>query len=83
MDKGKSLYELGLEYDTYVKHLQEQIDMLKKQSQDFSAGKRLAVLLEMQRDLKLNAEHLKHYYEDRLQKRAYHKNNAYFNKERK
>lgn len=83
MEKDKSLFELGLEYDTYAKHLQEQIDALKKLPQDYAARKRLTVLLEMQRDLKLNAEHLKSYYENRLQKRAYHKNNAYFKKESK
>lgn len=74
MDKGKSLFELGLEYDTYAKEIQTQIEALKKQPQDYAAGKRLAVLREMERDLKLNAEHLKCYYENRLQKRAYHKN---------
>lgn len=83
MEKDKSLFELGLEYDTYAEEIRAQIEALKKQPQDFKASTQIAALQEMQRDLKLNAEHLKKYYENRLQGRAYHRNNAYFNKERK
>ncbi len=83
MNKEKSLFELGLEYDTYAEQIQAQIKACKAQSQGYETGRRLSMLQEMQRDLKLNAEHLKNYYENRLQKRAYHKSNAYFNKERK
>lgn len=82
MENGKSVSELGMEYKAQAKDLQAQIDALKKQPWSYKTGKRILILQEMQRDLEMNAKHLKAYYEKSPKKRVYHKSNAY-KKERK
>lgn len=70
---SKSLYELGLEYDESIKLTQEIVTSVRKKikeaernhdsSEVFLLGKKLEMLYEEIRDMKIISEKLKTYYD--------------------
>lgn len=71
---SKSLYELALDYDESIKNIQQIVVSVKKQIKEaenkhdsyevYSLGKKLEMLYEEIRDMKIVSEKLKTYYED-------------------
>ena len=70
---SKSLYELGLEYDESIRLTQEVVDSVRKKiraaernhdsSEVFMLGKKLEMLYEEIRDMKIISRKLKTYYD--------------------
>lgn len=83
MENRKTLCELGADYEKDVKTLTAQIKFWREKLQhDCTAdraavGRRLACLYEMRRDAKITADTLKHYYDARTEKCAYHRTNIF------
>lgn len=79
-----TLNELSREYRTEEQKLTKQIDAYLPYAKSLSgdsrreAYRRLACLYEMRRDVRLTAQTLEHYYDNRMEKRAYHKPATYF-----
>ncbi len=83
MEKKQNLIALSAVYRADEQRLTEQINRLLPYAKSLSGDKRreayrnLACLYEMRREVRLTAELLEHYYDNRLEKRAYH-TTAYF-----
>lgn len=79
MDETKSICDLAADYRADEQRLTAQINRLLPYAKSLSGDKRrtayrnLACLYEMRRDVRLTAETLEHYYDNRLGKRVYHK----------
>ncbi len=79
-----TLNELSREYRLEEQKLTRQIDSFLPYAKSLSgdsrreAYRRLACLYEMRRDVRMTAQTLEHYYDNRLTRRAYHKNGQYF-----
>lgn len=82
--KHMTLYELSREYRAEEQKLTNQIDTFLPYAKSLSgdsrreAYRRLACLYEMRRDVRMTAENLEHYYDNRPKKRVYHRNSAHF-----
>lgn len=71
---SKTLYELALEYDESIKQTQQIVVTVRKQIKDaeaehdsykvYSLSKKLEMLYEEIRDMKIVSEKLKNYYKD-------------------
>lgn len=71
---SKSLYELALDYDESIKNIQQIVVSVRKQIKDaemkhdsyevYSLSKKLEMLYEEIRDMKIVSEKLKAYYKD-------------------
>lgn len=71
---NKSLYELALEYDESIKNIQRIVVSVRKQIKNaeakhdsyevYSLSKKLEMLYEEIRDMKIVSEKLKNYYKD-------------------
>lgn len=83
MENRKTLQELGAEYEREIAVLDEQIKSCKAKMRHavgyerIECGRRIAILSEMKRDMQINANTLKHYYDTRNEKRAYRKINFF------
>lgn len=83
MENRKTLQELGAEYERELAVLDKQIQACKSKMRDavgyerIECGRRLCVLSEMRRDMQINADTLKHYYDTRTEKQAYHRKNIF------
>lgn len=83
MENRKTLCELGEDYEKDVETLTAQIEACKAKMRNsvgyerIECGRRLSMLLEMRRDLKISADILKHYYDNGTKQRAYHRNNIF------
>lgn len=77
MGKKRNLSDLGAVYRADEQRLTAQIKRLLPHAKSLTGDKRraayidLACLYEMRRDVRLTAETLEHYYDNRLEKRAY------------
>lgn len=74
MDKQKSLYTLGAEYEEYASEIQAQIAECKKNRdglsdiERFERARQLLALEDMLSELRMEAKHLKHYYDEGAKK---------------
>lgn len=79
-----TLVELSREYRAEERKLTRQIDgflpVAKAMTGDCrrEAYRRLACLYEMRRDVRLTAQTLENYYQNKSEHRVYHKNGQYF-----
>jgi len=79
-----TLSELSCEYRREEAKLTGQIDRFLPIAKSLSgdskreAYRRLACLYEMRRDVRLTAQTLENYYQNKTERRIYHKNGQYF-----